>query len=74
MQIPLPPLAEIDRIVVRLDELMTLCDQLDRNLVAAYGTRSRLLNTLLFAEALRDFVGRHSRVVPRRMHPESAET
>ena len=49
--IPLPPLAEQQRIVAKVDELMALCDQLEASLMNATSTRSRLLNALL-AEAL----------------------
>ncbi|WP_313587235.1 restriction endonuclease subunit S [Aquidulcibacter sp.] len=52
IQVPLPPLAEQDRIVAKVDELMALCDQLEASLTNATSTRSRLLNALL-AEALR---------------------
>jgi type I restriction enzyme, S subunit len=49
--IPLPPLAEQNRIVAKVDELMTLCDRLEESLTAAGETRRRLLDALL-AEAL----------------------
>ncbi len=45
--IPLPPLAEQHRIVVRVDALMALCDQLEASLTTATTTRSRLLEALL---------------------------
>lgn len=48
--IPLPPLAEQDRIVAKVDELMALCDQLEASLAATAVARSRLLDALL-AEA-----------------------
>ena len=44
---PLPPLAEQRRIVAKVDELMTLCDELEAGLDAAGGTRSLLLDSLL---------------------------
>lgn len=49
--VPVPPLAEQRRIVVKLDELMALCDRLEAKLAAAAETRGRLLEAL-FAEAL----------------------
>jgi type I restriction enzyme, S subunit len=52
-QIPiaLPPLAEQQRIVAKVDELMALCNQLETSLASASSTRSRLLEVLI-AEAL----------------------
>ena len=49
--VPLPPLAEQQRIVAKVDELMALCDRLEADLITAAGTRRRLLDALL-AEAL----------------------
>lgn len=49
--IPLPPLAEQNRIVAKVDALMALCDQLEASLTATAATRRRLLDALL-AEAL----------------------
>ncbi len=48
---PLPPLAEQNRIVAKVDELMTLCDKLEASLTTAADSRRRLLDALL-AEAL----------------------
>ncbi len=45
---PLPPLAEQQRIVARVDELMTLCDQLEARLATAQTEASRLLESVLF--------------------------
>jgi type I restriction enzyme, S subunit len=45
--IALPPLAEQRRIVVKVDELMMLCDRLEACLKTADDNRSRLLNALL---------------------------
>ena len=45
--IPLPPLTELHRIVAKVDELMALCDQLERSLVTADDSRLRLLNAIL---------------------------
>ncbi len=51
LPIPLPPLAEQQRIVAKVDELMGLCDRLEASLTATADTRRRLLDALL-AEAL----------------------
>ena len=45
--VPVPPLAEQTRIVTKVDELMTLCDQLESNLQAGDETRQRLLEAIL---------------------------
>ena len=47
MLFPLPPLAEQDRIVVKIDELMALCDRVEANLATGDDTRRRLLDALL---------------------------
>ena len=44
---PLPPLAEQQRIVAKVDELMALCDRLEAALTTVDTTRSRLLEALL---------------------------
>ena len=49
--IPLPPLAEQDRIVAKIDELMALCDRLEESLAIGDDARSQLLDALL-SEAL----------------------
>lgn len=49
--VPVPPLAEQDRIVAKVDALMALCDGLEASLAAAAAIRRRLLDALL-AEAL----------------------
>ncbi|NNH33857.1 hypothetical protein C9413_32195 [Rhizobium sp. SEMIA 4085] len=51
LSVPLPPFAEQQRIVAKVDELMALCDQLEASLTGADETRSKLLDALL-AEAL----------------------
>lgn len=51
--VPLPPLAEQQRIVAKVDELMTLCDELAARLTASAITRQRLLEAVLH-EALND--------------------
>lgn len=45
--IPLPPLAEQHRIIAKVDELMSLCDRLERALQDATTTRARLLDATL---------------------------
>lgn len=50
--LPLPPLAEQQRIVAMVDELMALCDKLEQQLSQADQQRRRLLEAVL-AEALR---------------------
>ncbi len=47
---PVPPLAEQHRIVVKVDAVMALCDRLEASLATAADTRRRLLDALL-AEA-----------------------
>ena len=46
-RIPVPPLAEQNRIVAKLDELMALCDRLEASLAIGDDTRGRLLDALL---------------------------
>jgi type I restriction enzyme, S subunit len=45
--IPLPPLAEQNRIVTKVNELMALCDQLDTQLITIENDSSRLLEAVL---------------------------
>jgi type I restriction enzyme, S subunit len=45
--VPLPPFAEEQRIVAKVDALMALCDRLEASLTAANSTRQRLLEALL---------------------------
>ena len=45
--IPLPPLNEQRRIVARVDELMSLCDEVERSLVSTSLHRANLLDVLL---------------------------
>ena len=49
--IPIPPMAEQCRIVDKVDELMTICDQLEARLATVHDIRRRLLEALL-VEAL----------------------
>jgi len=45
--IPLPPTAEQQRIVAKVDDLMALCDQLERQTDASRGVHQTLVETLL---------------------------
>jgi type I restriction enzyme, S subunit len=45
--IPLPPLKEISRIVTKLDELMTLCDQLKTRITAANQCQQKLADVMI---------------------------
>ena len=45
--IPLPPLAEQHRIVAKIDRLMTLCDELEKQIDAAESKQTNLLNSLM---------------------------
>jgi type I restriction enzyme S subunit len=45
--IPLPPLAEKDRIVAKVNELMALCDELEAGITIAATTRNKLLEATL---------------------------
>lgn len=45
--IPLPPLAEQHRIVAKVDELMTLCDQLEAQLTTTQTLNAALMDALL---------------------------
>jgi type I restriction enzyme S subunit len=45
--IPLPPLAEQQRIVARADELMSLCDQLEAQITSTQAESRRLLDAIL---------------------------
>ncbi len=47
LPVPLPPLTEQHHIVAKVDELMSLCDQLEASLAHVENTRSRLLDALL---------------------------
>jgi type I restriction enzyme, S subunit len=44
---PLPPLAEQQRIVAKIDRLMALCDELEKQIDAATDKRTELLNALM---------------------------
>ncbi len=45
--IPLPPLAEQHRIVAKTDQLMSMCDTLERQIDAARETQSAMLNAMM---------------------------
>ncbi|TWJ13125.1 restriction endonuclease subunit S [Geobacter argillaceus] len=45
--IPLPPLREQQRIVARINELMAMCDELDRQITAASDKQASLLNAII---------------------------
>jgi type I restriction enzyme, S subunit len=45
--IPIPPLAEQKRIVAKVDELMALCDKLDKEITSATEKKSAILNAVL---------------------------
>ena len=47
LPVPLPPLAEQHRIVAKVAELMTLCDQLETSFTTGNDIRRRLLDALL---------------------------
>lgn len=47
MLIPLPPLPEQDRIVAKIDQLMTLCDDLEDQINAATAKKTDLLNAVM---------------------------
>ena len=47
LPIPLPPISEQHRIVVKVDELMALCDRIEAGLAATDDSRSRLLESIL---------------------------
>jgi type I restriction enzyme S subunit len=52
LPIPFPPLAEQHRIVTKVDELMSLCDELETKLTTTVTTRRHLLEATLH-EALK---------------------
>jgi type I restriction enzyme S subunit len=47
IRIPLPPLAEQQRIVAKVDELMALCDRLEEQLTRTQNGKQRLLDAVL---------------------------
>ena len=69
LPLPLPPLAEQHRIVAKVDELMTLCDQLEASLTTGDETRRRLLDALLYealpARRLRGHLTKRKNRTPR---------
>ena len=47
LPIPLPPLAEQHRIVAKIDQLMTLCDELEKQIDIADRKKTNLLNSVM---------------------------
>lgn len=47
LPVPVPPIAEQNRIVAKVDELMAVCDELKTALASAQTERARLLDTVL---------------------------
>ncbi len=47
LQVPVPPLPEQKRIVAKVNELMALCDQLEKQLTDIQTVRRRLLEAVL---------------------------
>ncbi len=47
LPVPLPPLAEQNRIVAKIDKLMALCDQLEQQIDATANKQSVLLNAVM---------------------------
>jgi type I restriction enzyme S subunit len=47
LPLPIPPLAEQHRIVAKVDELMTVCDQLKAQLTEARQQHAQLATTLV---------------------------
>ncbi|MFH1914420.1 MAG: restriction endonuclease subunit S [Pseudomonadota bacterium] len=45
--VPLPPLSEQHRIVIKVDQLMTLCDDLEQKIDAKTSTQTKLLNAVM---------------------------
>lgn len=56
LPIPVPPAPEQDRIVAKVEELMSLCNELESALAAGRDNRGRLLDSLLYG-ALSESVG-----------------
>ena len=49
MPVPLPPLPEQHRIVAKVDQLLALCDTLERQIEAATAKQSEILKAVLVA-------------------------
>jgi type I restriction enzyme S subunit len=47
IRVPVPPLAELQRIVAKVEQLMKVCDQLETKLSSAQAQRSQLLESVL---------------------------
>jgi type I restriction enzyme S subunit len=46
--VPLPPLAEQKRIVAKVDQLMALVDELEKQIATSRTTAANLLNALVY--------------------------
>lgn len=62
LPIPIPPVEEQRRIVDKVDELMAICDELERSLVSEEESRATLLEGLL-----REALGNHSGMNARQL-------
>ena len=58
--VPLPPLAEQDRIVKKVDELMTICKRLEDHLTTQTDGMTKLLDSVLFEVLCQYFVREES--------------
>jgi type I restriction enzyme S subunit len=47
LKIPLPPLAEQQRIIAKIYQLMALCDNLEKQIDAANSKETNLLNAVM---------------------------
>jgi len=47
LPVPIPPFAEQNRIVAKIDKLMSLCDQLEQQIDATANKQSVLLNAVM---------------------------
>ncbi|MCL2899121.1 restriction endonuclease subunit S [Brenneria tiliae] len=50
LPVPLPPIAEQNRIVAKINELMALCDELDQQIDTTVSKQDKLLNALMHAQ------------------------
>lgn len=47
--VALPPIAEQERILAKVEQLLTVCDQLEEQSLSAKNQRTKLLNSILAA-------------------------